>query len=440
MTPLQAYAPLRPRRLLWQLVVVGAAEVLLFAAYSAQDAPFHWATHFLVGLVATALWLSAVLLATARPARLQLLPLLGFHLWALWPDLAFRAGVPHERWMDWAALGHVSSHYLPGADEGWLAVALVPTAAYGLLLSRWLAARRAEAVAGMTPAVGIGGAAVLRPQLDPRTAVLAHERFGPPAAQAGEPLVLLHGLGATSSTWTPTGRRLGESGSSVLVPDLLGFGASMRLGTDFGTAAQAQAVLRLLDDAQARRVHVVAHSWGSTVAAAVARSAPERVARVTLVAPAVFTDVPAAQARFARRSTLARVTLSGSRLGRLACNVMCLARPLLARLAPRIEPDIPADVARHGVQHSYAAYAAALDSMWTDNPVIGLLQDPPCPVTVVLAEQDETVLLRDVLDLPPAPQVRVVQVPGTHGIAYEQPDLMTRLLLEEHPGASAVRP
>lgn len=194
-------------------------------------------------------------------------------------------------------------------------------------------------------------------------------------------------------------------------------------------------MLRLMDEQQVRSAHLVAHSWGSTVAAAVTLSAPGRVTRLTLVAPAVFVDVPAAQARFARRSQLARVTLSESRLGSLACGVMCLTRPLLARLAPRLEPDVPAEVARHGVQHSFAAYAEALDSMWEDNPLIELLQRPLGPVVVVLAEQDETVLPSDVLDLPPSPEVRVPRVPGPHGIAYEQPDLMARLLLEEHDRA-----
>lgn len=431
------FAPLRPRTLLWQLAVLVVAEVALYASYATHEARFHWATHFLVGLTVAALWRALFLLVAARPTRFQLLSILGFHLWAMWPDLIFRLpGVPHYHWMDWLALGHVSSHYMPGGDTTWLVIALTAAAGYALLLSRWLASRHAEASAGLAPAVGVGGGGTIRPQLDPRTHQLAHATFGPPLREAAEPLVFLHGLGATSSTWTPTARRLGKAGHACLVPDLLGFGSSMRLGTVFDLDEQAAAVLRLLDHAGVRRAHLVAHSWGATVAAAVAQLAPDRIERLTLVAPAVFADVDSAKARFASRSYLARMTLSGSPIGGFVCGAMCLARPLVARLAPRLEPDVPTEVARDGVQHSFAAYRDALTSMWEHNPLVDVLRQPPRPVTVLLAEQDMTVLPSDVLDLPPAPEVRILRRPGPHGIAYEQPDVMAQLLLEQLPAAS----
>jgi pimeloyl-ACP methyl ester carboxylesterase len=436
-----SFAPLRPRTLLWQLAVLVVAEVALYASYATHEARFHWATHFLVGLTVAALWRALFLLVAARPTRFQLLSILGFHLWAMWPDLIFRApGIPHYHWMDWLALGHVSSHYMPGGDSTWLVIALTAAAGYAVLLSRWLASRHAEAAAGLAPAVGVGGGGIVRPQLDPRTHQLAHETFGPPLREAAEPLVFLHGLGATSSTWAPTARRLGDAGRAGLVPDLLGFGSSMRLGTTFDLDEQAAAVIRLLDHAGVDRAHLVAHSWGATVAAAVTRSDPDRVERLTLVAPAVFADVDSAKARFASRSWLARMTLSDSPVGGFACGVMCLARPLVARLAPRLEPDVPAEVARDGVQHSFAAYHDALTSMWEGNPLVDLLRQPSHPITVVLAEQDATVLPSDVLDLPPAPQVRIVRRPGPHGIAYEQPDVMTQLLLEHLSDTSLARP
>ena len=427
----KAYGPLRPRTLLWQLAVLIVAEVALYSSYATHDARFHWAAHFLVGLTLAALWRAVFLLVAARPTRFQLLSILGFHLWAMWPDLVFRVpGIPHYSWMDWLALGHVSAHYLPGGDTGWLLIALTASGGYALLLWRWLTARHAEAQTGLAPALGVGGLGVLRPQLDPRTSVLAHETFGAPGT-AAEPLLFLHGLGATSSTWLPTAKRVSDAGVASVVPDLLGFGSSMRMGTTFGLDAQADAVLRLLDHHQVRRAHLVAHSWGSAVAAAIVQRAPQRVARMTLIAPAVFADVDSAKARFSQRSWLAKVTLSGSPLGGFACGAMCLARPLIARMAPRIEPDVPPQVARDGVQHSFAAYSDALNSMWAGNPLADVLRNPTCPVTVLLAEQDKTVLTSDVLDLPPSPDVRIVRADGDHGIAYTQPDLIATLLLEQ---------
>jgi pimeloyl-ACP methyl ester carboxylesterase len=434
MSPLtwpKAYAPLRPRTLLWQLAVLVVAEIALYASYATHEARFHWATHFLVGLTAAALWRALFLLVAARPTRFQLLSILGFHLWAMWPDIVFRApGIPHYGWMDWLALGHVSSHYMPGGDTTWLLLALAAAGGYAILLWRWLSARHTEARAGLAPALGVGGAGVVRPQLDPTARVLAHETFGAVDA-AAVPLVFLHGLGATSSTWLPTAQRLSAAGTASLVPDLLGFGSSMRIGTTFDLDAQADAVLRLLDHHDVRRAHLVAHSWGSAVAAAIVQRAPDRVDRMTLVAPAVFADVEAAKGRFAQRSWLAKATLAGSPLGGFVCGAMCLGRPLVGRLAPRMEPDVPPQVARDGVQHSFAAYSDALNSMWEGNPLVDVLRNPTCPVTVLLAEHDQTVLPSDVLDLPPAAAVRIVRTHGDHGIAYSQPDLIATLLLEQ---------
>ncbi len=205
----------------------------------------------------------------------------------------------------------------------------------------------------------------------------------------------------------------------------------MRLGTEFGLDDQPAAVLRLLDHHRIDVAHLVAHSWGSTVAAAVADRAPERVAVMTMVAPAVFADGSAARDRLGERSRLASLTLSGSPVGGFVCGLMCLSRPLLVRLAPSMARDLPAQVARGGVQHSYAAYSDALGSMWAGNPVGPLLRDPPCPVTVVLAQDDRTVRASDVLDLPRSEDVRVVRVPGDHGVAYAAPDLIADLLLAQ---------
>ena len=432
----RAYRPLHPRTLLVQAVGLVAAEVALYVSYSVHDAHFHWATHFLVALLVTALWQSLHLLVAARPARGQLITLLLFHLWAMWPDLIFRIGVPHFRWMDVLALGHITAHYMPGGEMTWLVLALTAAGGYVLLLQRWLAARHAEAADGLPPALGIGGAGIIRPQIDPRTRSLAHEHFGTSGA---EPLVLLHGLGATAATWRPAARLLAQAGHEVLLPDLLGFGSSMRLGTRFGLADQADAVLRLLRHHQLGRVHLAGHSWGCLVAAAVAERAPEQVSRLTLVEPAVFADPDTARARFARRSWLARATVDDSGIGGLLCGTMCLLRPAFARLAPRLEPDVPEEVAREGVQHSYPAYRDALRSIWEDNPLPALLRDPRHPVRVIVAEQDETVLPGDVLDLRLAAGIEIIRVEGTHALPFNRPQFTAELLMSGIAGSDGKR-
>ena len=425
-----AYRPLRPRSLAVQLVVLVLAEIALYASYSAHDARFHWATHFLVGLAYASLVLLFRLLVTGAPGpRLLLMVVLGFHLYAMLPDLLFRGGVPHYRWMD-VFLGHVASHYLPGGDGSWLAIALTCLGLYVGALTAWIRARTAEAAAGLPPGIGLTGMAVLRPQQDPARADLVHDEAGPSDAE-GPTVVLLHGLGASSAFWGPVARELSGS-ARTLVPDLLGFGASVRLGTHFHLDDQAAAVIRLIERHGAEQVVLAAHSYGAAVAVTVARDRPDLVRRLVLVAPAAFADAEQARESIGGRSWIARKTMSGSPVADLACGTMCLLRRPLTALAPRVaakvSPDIPADVARDAVRYVWPAYRDALTSLLDDSPLPAWLAAPPLPTTVVLGHDDQTVL-RSTLQPLLGQDVEVLELPGTHVLPVEQPARVAEAIL-----------
>jgi pimeloyl-ACP methyl ester carboxylesterase len=132
------------------------------------------------------------------------------------------------------------------------------------------------------------------------------------------------------------------------------------------------------------------------------------------------------------------MTLNDSGIGGVVCGTMRLLRPTLSHLAPRAEPDVPAEAARGGVQHSYPAYRDALMSIWGDNPLPDLLRAPPRPVMVVLTNGDETVHPSDILGLALSNQVQVVRVDGTHALPYEQPEKVAEIVLTA-AGASTAR-
>ncbi len=436
----QAYRPLHPIPLAVQLVVLVLAEIALFASYASHDARFHWATHFLVALAFTALVLLVRLLLAGAPGpRFLLLTLLGFHLYAMLPDLVFRAGVPHYRWMD-AFLGHVAAHYLPGGDGSWLLIALTFLGLYVAALTAWLRARRAEAAAGMPPGVGLTGMAVLRPQHDPRTRSLAHDDSDDRAESADDSrvagtspaVVLLHGLGASSAFWRPVAAELRAAGARTIVPDLLGFASSIRLGTHFHLDDQSAAVIRLLERHSSGPAVLVAHSYGAAVAVTVGTERPHLVERLVLVAPAAFPDAAQARQRIGGRSWIARRTMTGSPVADVACGAMCLLRrPLTAlapRLAARVSPDVTPDVARDAVRYVWPAYRDALTSLLDDSPLPAWLAEPPVPTTVVIAQDDRTVLASELAPLL-APAVEVVRLPGTHGLPLERPVDVARAIL-----------
>lgn len=422
----RAFSPLGRRTLLVQLVVLIGVEAVLFASYRQHEAGFHWSTHFLVGLTTAALVLSAWLALKGAPARGQLMWVLGLHLFAMFPDLLFSPGQqPHDEWMD-VFLGHISSHYIPGGDATWLVIALAAGAAYCCLLSRWLAARRAEADAGLAPGIGIGGGALLRAQRSPREEALAHTRFGPP----GSPQVLLlHGLGASREVWRDVVGELERRGVSGVAADLLGFGASRGLGTEFGLPAHVAAVEALLQRCEGDSVVVVGHSFGCAVAVELARSHHARVRALVLVSPPVFRDPERARERLGRRSWLARQVLRGSPVASVTCGFMCLTRPLAGRLVARALRTIPEKVARDGVQHSWPAYRDAVTALLEDNPLPAALQAPPAPTTVVLGDADEQTPAQDVLAWPHE-AVGVVELDGDHLVPLRRGEEIAGVIAE----------
>ena len=102
----------------------------------------------------------------------------------------------------------------------------------------------------------------------------------------GEPLVLLHGWGASSLSWMGPAAQL-EGDFRVLAPDLPGFGFSEEPPQAWGAAEYANIVAGLLVATGMGSANVVGHSFGGLVATALATSKPELVKRLVLVASPV---------------------------------------------------------------------------------------------------------------------------------------------------------
>ena len=96
----------------------------------------------------------------------------------------------------------------------------------------------------------------------------------------GEPVVFLHGLGGSRTSWQP--QLAGLSGAfRCLAWDMPGYGASTPL-TPLTFAAIADAVARLLDAAAVERAHLVGESFGGMHALHAALRHPDRVGRLVL--------------------------------------------------------------------------------------------------------------------------------------------------------------
>ncbi|TKA09194.1 alpha/beta fold hydrolase [Actinacidiphila oryziradicis] len=101
-------------------------------------------------------------------------------------------------------------------------------------------------------------------------------------AGSGPPLLLVHGLGDSSVTWSPILARLARQ-RTVIAPDLLGHGGSEQPRADYAVAAYACGMRDLLAVLGIDRVTVVGHSLGAGVAMQFAYQFPERCERLVIV-------------------------------------------------------------------------------------------------------------------------------------------------------------
>jgi pimeloyl-ACP methyl ester carboxylesterase len=101
---------------------------------------------------------------------------------------------------------------------------------------------------------------------------------------AGEPVILLHGVGFPQGghDWFRNVAVLAER-FRVIAPDLVGWGSGARLQQPYSFARLVDFVRELQDGLGLRSSHVVGHSMGGWVASLLAYESPERVDRLVLV-------------------------------------------------------------------------------------------------------------------------------------------------------------
>ena len=101
---------------------------------------------------------------------------------------------------------------------------------------------------------------------------------------SGPLILLVHGIGANSTTWDPVVDLLAERGSAVVAVDLPGHGRSSKGRGDYSLGALASTLRDLLDHLGRDRCVLVGHSLGGGVSMQFAYQFPERLDRLVLVA------------------------------------------------------------------------------------------------------------------------------------------------------------
>jgi pimeloyl-ACP methyl ester carboxylesterase len=242
--------------------------------------------------------------------------------------------------------------------------------------------------------------------------------------RARRPLVLLHGIGSQASSYAPL-MAAWPGPCDLLAWNAPGYGASQPLRTETPTPDDyADALVRMLDALDLDRVVLVGHSLGCLFAARLAARAPQRVAALALLSPALGYRVPAGeplppavQARIDDLVRLGPAAFAAARAARLVHD-------------PEHKPQVLAAVRAAMADVGPAPYAQAVHALGAGD----LLADAPripAPTLVAVGAEDVVTPPANAHALAAAlrPPVACQEIAGAgHALPQEDPAAVAALL------------
>lgn len=237
-------------------------------------------------------------------------------------------------------------------------------------------------------------------------------------------VVFLHGALHDHSVWNLLARWFAHHGHAVLALDEPGHGRSEGPPLE-SVEAIADWLLAVLDTAGVPRAALVGHSMGSLIALETAARAPERVARLAMVATAFPMKVSEALFATARENPLRAIDM-----------VNVFSHAGIAAKPSFPGPGSWLHGANRALMRRMQAGAAAhgnlflVDFAVCDRYANGLQAAArvTCPVTVILGERDQMTLPKASGELVAALRTRPEMLPAGHSLMTEAPDALLNAL------------
>lgn len=265
---------------------------------------------------------------------------------------------------------------------------------------------------------------------------VAADRLRPMAVDdrgAGPPVVLLHGQPGDHHDWDDVVAALG-GGVRTLAPDRPGYGRTG--GPAGGFAANADALVGLLDERGLPGATLVGHSWGGGVAIAAAVRHPARVSGLVLVSSVGGDRSGSTLDRVLGAPVVGPMLAFGGLAALRAARVRRLLAPVTAPGNPAAMESLPA-----GWLSSWRSFVAEERGMLRELPALaGGLAGVVAPAVVVIGGADRVV--------PPASQERLaaslpgaqaVRVPGCgHLLPREAPDAVAAAIVQVALGSGGM--
>lgn len=197
----------------------------------------------------------------------------------------------------------------------------------------------------------------------------------------GEPVVLLHGFGASADSWNRFAKPLTKR-YHVIAPDQPGWGASTRIASaSYGYPAQVERLHQFLSALGLKRVHLVGHSMGGFIASAYAARYPDEVITLGLIAPHGMVEPEASELfRDVAKGDNWLVATTRPEFDRLLNNVFA-KRPY----APKAVLNYLAD---HAIRNSAQSAKIFAEMQTNDPPLADRLAKVTAPAWIVWGDQD----------------------------------------------------
>lgn len=197
----------------------------------------------------------------------------------------------------------------------------------------------------------------------------------------GEPVVLLHGFGASADSWNRFAKPLAKR-YRVIALDQPGWGASTRLeAASYGYPAQVERVHQFLSQLQLGRVHLVGHSMGGFIASAYAARYPDEVITLGLIAPhGMVEPEPSELARSVAQGDNWLVATSLPEFDRLLTNVFA-KRPYTPKVVLRY-------LANHSIRNATKSQQIFTEMQANDPPLAERLSHINAPALIIWGDQD----------------------------------------------------
>jgi pimeloyl-ACP methyl ester carboxylesterase len=239
---------------------------------------------------------------------------------------------------------------------------------------------------------------------------------------SSSPLVLLHPFPLSSSYWSAEKESIGKRFSSVVVPDLPGFGSSPVQATPSIAGMAAEVAARLDKQGITEPVVMAGVSMGGYLAFEFLRQFPQRLAGLALISTRATADT--AEARDTRMKTIEKI-----KTGERATFEKAVLPKLLGQTTMETNPNLVARIKTELTKASDAGIIAALQAMAARVDSTPLLAKIRCPVLVMAGTEDsfipadESAAMAAVI---PTARLELVARAG-HLLNLEQPDIFSEI-------------